>query len=623
MVTETVGRYEILETLGRGAMGVVYRARDPIIDREVALKTLRVDLDAELAVEFRERFMREARAAGRLNHANIVTIHDVGEDPGSGLVFIAMEHIRGSNLKQVLSSGRRFEHAEAARIAAELAMALDYAHSMGVVHRDIKPANIILTDDGTPKITDFGVARLESSNLTVEGQFIGTPNYMSPEQVTGGLVDGRSDLFSLGVVLFEMLTEQRPFPGNTMHEVTHRIVGEAAPIPSVLNAELPPAFNPILLRCLEKDPERRYQTGGELATVLAALARSVVPRQTEGTPARDRAASASAEVEPTLLSRPAALDRRLLQRLPIPAFLRSEVNPAWVAGIIAGWFLLWLGVGGVLLLQLDSGPFVAPSGASIRNLNQTVSTLMEAESLLAAGDAAVARSRCQHALDQAPWSPAARGIMASARAVLIEESAASGSQDRILDLVGEGRRLYGQGRYLEASDRFNEALELEPDSELALSYLELSQERLRSARAVPRQTRDTRPRAGPAVSLPTVQARPTPSAARVTVFFDSPINAGSVVVTVDGQRVGDIPFDFTEKGLLGIRRKGAGKVKRVLMVAAGRRSIGIELVDTERGSLGAASFTEVLPGGSDWALRVNLPSKKTPEADFFLVRSAG
>jgi len=270
---ETIGRYRILQILGKGAMGVVYLAHDPVIDRRVALKTLRLDLDTDLSAEFRERFLREARAAGRLNHPGIVTVHDVGEEPETGTVFIAMEFIEGRNLKELLGEGWRPEVTEAARIVAAVADALDYAHRMGVVHRDIKPANIILAPDGTPRITDFGVARLESSNLTVEGQFIGTPNYMSPEQVSGGEVDGRTDIFSLGVVLFELLVGERPFAGNTIAEVTHKIVQQSPPIPSQVQATVPPALNPIVLKCLEKSPEARFSSASQLARALEAVAR--------------------------------------------------------------------------------------------------------------------------------------------------------------------------------------------------------------------------------------------------------------------------------------------------------------------------------------------------------------
>jgi serine/threonine protein kinase len=247
MEPNRLGRYVIESVLGKGAMGVVYLARDPVIGRRVALKTLTIPSDVEEAEEFRKRFLREAQAAGMLNNPGIVTVHDAGVDDGTGLSFIAMEYIVGRSMREFLRSGHGFAYSEVSRIGAALAGALDYAHSKGVVHRDIKPANILFTTQGMVKITDFGVARLESSNLTATGQFIGTPNYMSPEQVAGGIVDGRSDLFSLGVVLFELLTGQRPFPGQSLTEVAYKIVHEPARIPSQVRPGLPSAFNPIVL----------------------------------------------------------------------------------------------------------------------------------------------------------------------------------------------------------------------------------------------------------------------------------------------------------------------------------------------------------------------------------------
>ena len=273
MEPNRLGRYVMESVLGKGAMGVVYLARDPVIGRRVALKTLTIPSDAEEAEEFRKRFLREAQAAGMLNHPGIVTVHDAGVDDETGLSFIAMEYIEGHSLREYLRSGHGFAYSEVSRIGAALAGALDYAHSKGVVHRDIKPANILFTTQGMVKITDFGVARLESSNLTATGQFIGTPNYMSPEQVAGGIVDGRSDLFSLGVVLFELLTGQRPFPGQSLTEVAYKIVHEPARIPSQVRPGLPSAFNPIVLKLLEKDPGRRYGRGADVARALEALRR--------------------------------------------------------------------------------------------------------------------------------------------------------------------------------------------------------------------------------------------------------------------------------------------------------------------------------------------------------------
>jgi tRNA A-37 threonylcarbamoyl transferase component Bud32/tetratricopeptide (TPR) repeat protein len=634
MSVETIGRYEILETLGRGAMGVVYLARDPIIDRRVALKTLRVDLDVEHADEFRERFIREARAAGRLNHPGIVTIHDVGEDPESGLVYIAMEYIEGRDLKQIMASGQRFRPSEVSRIAADVALALDYAHSMGVVHRDIKPANIILTQDGTAKIMDFGVARLEASNLTVDGQFIGTPNFMSPEQITGKTVDGRSDLFSLGVVMFNLLTGQRPFTGESMHEVTLRIVQDPCPIPSTVGEDIPAALNPIVLKCLEKNPERRFQTGGALAQVLAALARSLVQREPGDAGStgvyqpdletrihvaqRARAAAAEASAE-DLVARwrlPAWL------RIRLPDFMYWEVRPRWAWSIIAACGLVLLLVVLGLRLGIDHGPFDAPSEGSIKNLNGVVFSLLTAQDRLLEGNLAAAQAAVRAALDQAPTSPAARRIAAAVRRALEEERTSEENQAKVAALVTEGRRLYRNGSYASAAARFREALDLDSHNEIAASYLELSEERARGARrrtstTSPTRTGRTQSPVAPALPSPT----PVPGIARITLFFDSPISAGTVSVTLDGESLAEVPFDFSHAGFLGFKRKGRGTVKRVILTPSGRRAVGIQLIDAKSGPLGSSTFTKDLPPGSEWTLRVDLPSS-TARPSFFLVPKA-
>src|SRR5262249_8804057 len=203
-----LGRYEIVDEIGKGAMGVFCLARDPLIGRLVALKTFRIGYsirDAELE-QFRARFIREAQSAGILSHPNIVTIHDVVERAEEGWAFIAMEYVHGTNPKAVLRDASRRALTDVAEILGQVAAGLDYAHSCKVIHRDIKPANILITTDNRVKITDFGIARLGTSNLTQEGQLLGTPNYMSPEQILGRDVDARADIFSLGVVLYEMVT---------------------------------------------------------------------------------------------------------------------------------------------------------------------------------------------------------------------------------------------------------------------------------------------------------------------------------------------------------------------------------------------------------------------------------
>ena len=263
-------RYEVERELGKGAMGVVYLGRDPVIGRRVALKTIRATAEDDSEQrEFNERFMREAQAAGTLSHPNIVTIHDVGEEVETQTSFIAMEYVEGKNLKQLLKDKVAFSWDRIAEIAMSVADALDYAHRRGIVHRDVKPANIILTNDGTVKITDFGIAKIETSSLTETGQFLGTPNYMSPEQVTGEAVDGRSDLFSLGVVLYELLTKRKPFLGDNLTSISYKIVHEEFPQPQTYDATIPGEFNPILAQALAKDPAARFQSGKDFLAALA------------------------------------------------------------------------------------------------------------------------------------------------------------------------------------------------------------------------------------------------------------------------------------------------------------------------------------------------------------------
>ena len=269
-----LGRYEVLNELGKGAMGVVYLAKDPVIGRLVAIKTIKTsqsDDDDSESREFRERFVREAQTAGILSHPNIVTIHDIGEDTDSRASFIAMEYIEGRNLKSLITEKNKFSWDEIADLIAQIGETLDYAHRKGIIHRDIKPANIILTTDGKVKITDFGIAKVASSNLTTTGQFLGTPNYMSPEQVSGAPVDGRSDIFSLGVVLYELLTNRKPFQGDNLTAISYKIVHEDFTPPAELSSEVPPEFNPIVARAMAKDPWNRYQRGKDMALALYQL----------------------------------------------------------------------------------------------------------------------------------------------------------------------------------------------------------------------------------------------------------------------------------------------------------------------------------------------------------------
>ncbi len=267
MTVSTLGRYQIVSTLGRGAMGTVYRAVDPAIERTVAIKTLNPDLPDENLAEVKERFLREAKSAGRLNHPNVVTVYDVGE--ADGIAYIAMEYLEGKSLRQQLDSGPQPLRASV-NIAAQIADALDYAQRYGIVHRDIKPANIMLSADGHAKLTDFGVAYMPSSSMTQTGAVLGSPKYLSPEQCLGLPVDGRADIFALGVVLYEMFVRKMSFEGPdiTVFNLMQRICTEPAPRITQVNREVPAAFDYILGRALAKRPEERYQRASEFASDL-------------------------------------------------------------------------------------------------------------------------------------------------------------------------------------------------------------------------------------------------------------------------------------------------------------------------------------------------------------------
>jgi serine/threonine-protein kinase len=270
-----LGRYVIQSELGRGAMGVVYKATDSVLERTVAVKTVNITLEREYAEKYEQRFYQEAKAAGGLNHPNIVTIHDVGK--AGDVVFMAMEYIEGVELRTLIGEGRPLRVAQAVSIAAQVAEGLAYAHQRGVVHRDIKPANIMVVANGPAKITDFGIARMRGSgDLTQTGTLLGSPKYMSPEQVIGKRADHRSDIFSLGVILYEMLCGAAPFNGENVTALMYQIVNFLPPPPSRINEAVPQMLDYIVAKMLAKPLESRYHDAAELARDLRECERQLV-----------------------------------------------------------------------------------------------------------------------------------------------------------------------------------------------------------------------------------------------------------------------------------------------------------------------------------------------------------
>jgi serine/threonine-protein kinase len=268
---ETLGKYEIKRTLGKGAMGVVYEGWDPIIARRVAIKTVRIP-DANDDPETEEalaRFRREAQAAGRLTHPNIVGVFDYGET--GDIAYIVMEYVDGPSVKSLVDKQERFAIGDTMRMMTDLLNGLQFSHVRGVVHRDIKPANVMLTSEGQAKIADFGIARIESSSMTQAGTVLGTPAYMSPEQFMGQVVDARSDIYSSGVLLYQLLTGERPFEGG-MSAIMHKALNTDPPLPSQITVTCPPAFDGVVRKAMAKRPEERFQSAAQFLEALQAAA---------------------------------------------------------------------------------------------------------------------------------------------------------------------------------------------------------------------------------------------------------------------------------------------------------------------------------------------------------------
>jgi serine/threonine-protein kinase len=287
-----IGRYEILQALGRGSMGLVYKALDPKINRLLAIKTIRFsdEFDEDVIHEIKERFFREAEIAGQLSHPSIVTIHDMGED--QDLTYMAMEYLEGDNLEKFIGKKNLLPLRKVLYVAATVADALEFAHRADVIHRDIKPANIMLLRSGGVKVTDFGIAKAISSSRTRTGVILGTPNYMSPEQIMGQKIDPRSDIFSLGVVFYQLLAGELPFQGDNLSSLLYQITQVKHPPLRNLNPRIPLACEQIMDKALAKNLDERFQTAGQMAKLLRLLALKVDQKQKKTTPEKDAAPKA-------------------------------------------------------------------------------------------------------------------------------------------------------------------------------------------------------------------------------------------------------------------------------------------------------------------------------------------
>jgi formylglycine-generating enzyme required for sulfatase activity/predicted Ser/Thr protein kinase len=332
-----IGKYEIVGVIGKGAMGVVYQGFDPMIRRQVAIKTIVSPGIENSGDEVYVRFQREAQAAGNLSHPNIVAIYEYGEE--SGIAYIVMEYVKGQTLSDRMKQGDVLTIEESTRIVKSVLSALSHAHAMGVVHRDIKPANIMISGNGQVKVADFGIARIESSELTQAGTIIGTPGYMSPEQLKGEAVDARCDIFSAGVILYEMLAGQKAFSGSTIASVIYNVINKALPPPSELRQTVPAGLDAVVSRAVAKAAAARFESAQQFIEAIDAA------MQKQSSDRHDMA---------TQIAAPAAADRS--SRPPAMAQAPSQRDRKG----------LWIGLGGLLVLAALIGFFIWPPGSPVK-----------------------------------------------------------------------------------------------------------------------------------------------------------------------------------------------------------------------------------------------------------------
>ncbi|MEM9595610.1 MAG: protein kinase [Acidobacteriota bacterium] len=593
MTPEKLGRYEIIDELGKGAMGLVYLALDPLIGRKLALKTFRLGLSTQDAErdQFRQRFLREAQSAGILSHPNIVTIHDVVVDDG-GDFFIAMEYVKGTDLKLLMQRQGRLTLRFVVDIVAQIADGLDYAHQKGVVHRDIKPANIIITDpDKQAKITDFGIARVDASNLTVEGQLLGTPNYMAPEQIQGKEVDHRADLFSLGVMLYEMVTGMKPFHGENLTVVTHRIVYDAFKPPQEIVRDLPPAILGILEKALQKDPAERYNRGADMARDLRAV---FEPRQgrsaetttasflTDDSPKPPPPAALPAQPAPGQAPYPTARPPRA-DAPPPPRAAPASRTPLLVG--VAVLVLAVLGAAGWFAF----GHRAADAETQPRDPRQEIESqyrpLVErGQQAMTEGEPVRAIELFDQALTIVPGDKDIRRLREEAERMILEGDLTL-EEAMIRERISEAETALLSREYAEARQLAQAILELDPENEKGKELLDSAQEaqqREDQAKARVKGRFTKRPVvAGETTAAEAPAQRPgTPQPERTSnlqVDFASQISDGILTVYVGSQKFYHQKWKFVgeRSGLLRRPKKSSGSLSHSGTLPAGDKKLRV------------------------------------------------
>ncbi len=669
-----LGRYEIVDEIGKGAMGVVYLARDPLIGRLVALKTFRSGYsvrDQEME-QFRVRFIREAQSAGILSHPNIVTIHDVVEESEDGGAFIAMEYVRGTNLKALLQGDQPLTLPFVVDVIAQVADALDYAHSHRVVHRDVKPANILITADNRVKITDFGIARLDTSNLTQEGQLLGTPNYMAPEQIQGKDVDYRADHFALGVVLYEMLTRHKPFQGENLTVVSHRIVYDHFTPPREYMREMPPGIEPILDKALEKDPARRYQrakemvddlrrvagalSGGDLnetqslSMIAPVLTPPPSPRSPDATGALGSSMGSMGSLGslgstgsfgsrtppplPPAAPAPAMPPAPPIQATSVPPAVKAPKPPSSPrSGPLVSWRRVALagGVPALLLLLAAAGGFLwlsrmAPArGRSAQedaDHARFITLVQMGSQLLRSGDQMGAANAYREAERLAPKPEKIRRLRLAAEQKANEQGRLLGVEQQKVAYLQSAQQAIESRHWDDAVTAATAGLALDPaDASLqqALAAAQTGQNRAREhALAAARNAKKGQPEVvatAQPVAPPTLTPResrpaePVSHEATLHISFESDVAGASVMVLAGGKKLWQ---DSLAGGFL--HRNRGGPIGTTVQVPAGNTELKVYVTPPGQAAR-VKTLSGSFPGGGSRTLTIRLPESKEPTVD--------
>jgi serine/threonine-protein kinase len=479
------GRYFLLSELGRGGMGVVYKAYDRMLGRLVALKTVLIETEGAQRDTFVQRLQVEARAAGRLDHPNIVTVYDAGEE--AGLLYFTMQYVEGRLLSGLRERKELLPLDQVLKIAEDVCSALAYAHEHGVVHRDIKPSNLIITKHGNVKVMDFGIAKLQGSGLTQAGMILGSPNYMAPEQAAGRRIDARVDIFSLGAVLYELVTAERAFPGENTATVLYKILHENPTPPSMIEPSIPPALNALILKPLEKDPNNRFQNCGELKSALEALRRSQAAGAAATVVTFSTQAGAAAAAAPALAPEPEPA-------VPFPVPWFGKRTNQWVAAAVAVTVAVAVGIfaftrpkpvppkptpGQVITTPGDSGTLPPTTDKTIPGGTGTEvpDTKKEAPNTKEAPGTKDSKTVRGETKKSTPDSHTTSGTKAP------KDSADSGLFNRaeIPDMLKMAERYAGDERYAEAVIVYNEILHMDPQNRAAREGLRRAKEAQRMA----------------------------------------------------------------------------------------------------------------------------------------------